>query len=83
MHDNVLIPENQHCGTVNLKCILLNARSIRNKAFLVDTEVIDTHNPHIVLITETWLSPDVDSCIFLCRQNYDYFERIEVQMEVE
>jgi len=49
----------------------MNARSIRNKPFLFHFEVVMTHDPDIIFVTETWLSNDIPDNVFLCRHNYD------------
>lgn len=58
-----------------LKCVLINGRSLRNKCFRFHAEVILQYDPSVVLITETWLSHEIDDCIFLCRRNYDIYRK--------
>lgn len=55
----------------DLKCILLNAHSIRNKVFKFDFEIIEEHDPDLVFLTETWLSTDDPDNLFICRHRYD------------
>ena len=51
-----------HCGTFKeeIKCVRLNARSIRNKKNELNI-MVDDIKPHIIGITESWANNDTDA----------------------
>jgi hypothetical protein len=50
---------------MNLNLFLLNANSVRNKVWQLESEIVLLHNyPDFIAITETWLTYEVDSDIF-------------------
>ena len=53
------------------KFVLINARSIRNKALLVALDYIDEHALDGVAMTETWLAEDEPTVVSeLCRDDF-------------
>lgn len=55
----------------NLKCVLVNGHSLRQKVFEFDQNIVEKYKADIILVTETWLSSEIPDNIFLCRKNYD------------
>ena len=62
---------------LGLRLMVLNLQGILNKTQSFADKLLK-HNPHIVLATETWLSPEVDDSEFLppsCTCNYTVFRK--------
>ena len=58
------------------KCVLLNARSLKNKLDDFQAEIIFGENfPVVIGITETWLDSSIPNCIFQCKNQYDVFRK--------
>ena len=57
-----------------LRTFLINARSVCNK-FNEFRLFIDTEMPHIVAITETWLTADVPNAMFVPVESYLCFRK--------
>ena len=58
------------------RCVLLNARSIKNKLDEFQTEIIVGQNyPCVVGVTETWLDNSIPNNIFQCKNEYDVFRK--------
>ena len=63
----------RRCDT---RCVLLNARSIKNKLDEFQAEIVLGENsPCVIGVTETWLDGNVANNIFQCRNQYDIFRK--------
>ena len=57
-------------------CILVNARSIKNKFFSLHFEVVLQYNfPEVILVTETWLTSSDPDSLFLCHPRYAIYRK--------
>ena len=58
------------------KCVLLNARSLKNKLDDFDAEIVHGENfPTVIGITETWLDSTCPNSLFSCNILYEIFRR--------
>ena len=58
------------------RCVLLNARSIKNKLDEFHAEIVVGHNyPSVIGVTETWLDNSIPNNIFQCKNLYDVFRK--------
>ena len=75
LHDS-LVSGRVERERVESKCVLLNARSLKNKLDEFQTEIIVGHDyPCVVGVTETWLDSSIPNNIFQCKNLYDVFRK--------
>ncbi len=48
-----------------IKIMIMNAQSIKNKAALFQTEIEGDEKPDVIVVTETWLKPDISNSEYM------------------
>ena len=68
--------ESERVERCETKCVLLNARSLKNKLDDFQSELILGENfPFVIGVTETWLDNSIPNSIFQCKNQYDIFRK--------
>ena len=60
----------------NLRCILVNARSLCNKIHAFQVEIVEGGNfPDLIFVTETWFDSNFTDALIDCNNEYHIFRK--------